>query len=182
MCLDKLSVRKDEKRWNHVKRLPNVQPIKGSVHIVVNRQFVDFILHNRTSLKILKWTKKTIIPDETFFSTLNFNPQLNINGSFPGSANEIKEFVNRYKVWYTKKLCAGRFRNEICILSTGDLPRLGTSKQLFANKFHIQTDRIVIGCLEEKLANDTRDEYACKKTFDTSYYSQLKYVEKQNRI
>ncbi|KAH9504511.1 Beta-1,3-galactosyl-O-glycosyl-glycoprotein beta-1,6-N-acetylglucosaminyltransferase [Bulinus truncatus] len=76
--------KKDEKRWNHVKRLPNVQPIKGSVHIVVNRQFVDFILHNRTSLKILKWTKKTIIPDETFFSTLNFNPQLNINGSFPG--------------------------------------------------------------------------------------------------
>ncbi|XP_055865306.1 beta-1,3-galactosyl-O-glycosyl-glycoprotein beta-1,6-N-acetylglucosaminyltransferase-like [Biomphalaria glabrata] len=171
----------DERRWSNAPPLSGIQPVKGSVHIVVNRHYVDFILHTKAALKLLKWTKRTRVPDETFFPTLNFNPQLSINGSYSGSPNEIQQSINRYKIWYTQELCAGRLRRGICILSTGDLPRLGQSKHLFANKFLIHEDSVVIGCLEEKLANETRDEYACRKMFDATWYSRLDFVQKQIR-
>ncbi|CAG5122442.1 unnamed protein product, partial [Candidula unifasciata] len=45
------------------------------------RDFVDFI-HNKTAQDLLLWTKKTLIPDETFFSMLNANPKLGIRGTY----------------------------------------------------------------------------------------------------
>lgn len=62
-------------------------------------------------------------------------------------------------------------------MSTGDLPLLGKAKHYFANKFYLSEDRVVIGCLEEKIFNDTRDEYMGVKTFDTSYYANLSFVK-----
>ncbi|KAH9514856.1 Beta-1,3-galactosyl-O-glycosyl-glycoprotein beta-1,6-N-acetylglucosaminyltransferase 3 [Bulinus truncatus] len=56
----------------------NLTVVQGSVHIVVNRDFVDYILHNQTAKDLLDWVKHTIIPDETFFTMLNHNPQLGI--------------------------------------------------------------------------------------------------------
>ncbi|XP_059165326.1 beta-1,3-galactosyl-O-glycosyl-glycoprotein beta-1,6-N-acetylglucosaminyltransferase-like [Physella acuta] len=123
------------RRWR--KKLPplGLRVVKGSVHIVANRDYVDFVLHNETAQIFLYWTKGTEIPDETFFSSLNYNPQLGLQGTYKGDPDDVHEFVARYKIWdNTPELCAGRFTRDICILSTGDLPRLAQAKELFANK------------------------------------------------
>ena len=62
--------------------------MKGNLHIAVNRNFVDYILHNPFAKVFLEWTKKyVLVPDETYFATLNHNPQLGIKGSFLGNAD-----------------------------------------------------------------------------------------------
>lgn len=57
---------------------------KGSTHMAVTRQFVQFVLTDSTAQDLLRWMSDVKIPDEYFFSTLNHNPQLNIPGSFLG--------------------------------------------------------------------------------------------------
>uniref|UniRef100_A0A2C9KTV8 Protein xylosyltransferase n=1 Tax=Biomphalaria glabrata TaxID=6526 RepID=A0A2C9KTV8_BIOGL len=59
-----------------------VTAVKGSVHVVLNRDFVDFIRHNQTARDLLNWVKGTRIPDETYFPTLICNPQLGITGTY----------------------------------------------------------------------------------------------------
>lgn len=73
-------------RWTRAKTPPphRIRPVKGSVHIAVNRHFVNFSLNDPRSKDFLVWLQKTEIPDETFFSSLNHNPHLGINGSFLG--------------------------------------------------------------------------------------------------
>jgi len=57
---------------------------KGSVHIVVTREFVNYILYNKDALAFRDWVKDTYIPDETFFSSLNHSPQLGVPGAYLG--------------------------------------------------------------------------------------------------
>ncbi|XP_059144082.1 beta-1,3-galactosyl-O-glycosyl-glycoprotein beta-1,6-N-acetylglucosaminyltransferase-like [Physella acuta] len=155
-----------------------LRPVKGSVHVVVNRDFVDYILHNDTAKDLLEWVKGTGVPDETFFATLNHNPQLGIRGSYkghPDSGHVIKPYLARFKNCGGIP-CAGRRVREICILSTGDLPLLFNATQLFANKFYLWEDFLSVGCLEEKLMNDTRDEFLGVKTFNVSYYESLGFL------
>ncbi|BFZ13672.1 hypothetical protein BsWGS_16711 [Bradybaena similaris] len=158
-----------------------IVPIKGSVHITVNRDFVDYVLHNKTAKALLQWAEKnTSVPDETFFATLNHNPQLGIRGSYKGvpeTDDNGKPFLTRFKNWGSFKCDGGVYVRAICILTLGDLPLLGKAKHYFANKFYLSEDRVVVGCLEEKIFNDTRDEYMGVKTFDTSYYANLSFVK-----
>ncbi|BFZ13715.1 hypothetical protein BsWGS_16754 [Bradybaena similaris] len=167
-------------RWRNTAPPHGLKPVKGSVHIVVNRDFVDFILHNETAEELLNWTKTTIIPDETFYPILNANPQLGIRGTYKGEPEITagRPFLARYKAWDPAP-CAGKYVRDVCILTTGDLPALAEAKQMIANKFFLNWDRLVISCLEEKIFNDTRDEYLGTKTFDTSYYSGLDFVKNQ---
>ncbi|XP_059144076.1 beta-1,3-galactosyl-O-glycosyl-glycoprotein beta-1,6-N-acetylglucosaminyltransferase-like [Physella acuta] len=169
-------------RWpTHPPR--GLRPVKGAVHVIVNRDFVNYILHNDTAKDLLEWVKRTGVPDETFFATLNHNPQLGIRGSYKGDpeTDEVtKPFNARFKNWGGTIPCAGRFVRGICILTTGDLPLLYDTKKLFANKFYLWEDFLSVGCLEEKLMNDTRDEFLGVKTFNVSYYESLAIVK--NRV
>ena len=62
----------------------NLTITKGSVHIAASRAYVDFLLHRKEAQDLLEWVKKTIIPDETYFSMLNYNPQLGVPGAYLG--------------------------------------------------------------------------------------------------
>lgn len=62
----------------------NITFTKGSVHIVATRKFVHYIIYNETSLKFREWVKNVSIPDETYFTSLNFNPHLKVPGSYLG--------------------------------------------------------------------------------------------------
>lgn len=57
---------------------------KGSVHITAVRGYIEYILTNSTGKAFLEWVKDTGIPDETFFSSLNHSPTLNIPGTYRG--------------------------------------------------------------------------------------------------
>ena len=77
---------KDLFRWTLAGSRPphNIRLVKGSIHVAVNRHFVHFCLHDKRSRDFQEWLKKTEIPDETFFASLNHNPHLGILGSFLG--------------------------------------------------------------------------------------------------
>ncbi|KAI8791876.1 beta-1 3-galactosyl-O-glycosyl-glycoprotein beta-1 6-N-acetylglucosaminyltransferase [Biomphalaria glabrata] len=178
-------------RWRYHFHYPPpwFRPVKGSVHIAASRSFVDFVLHNETAAKILSWVKT--LPkfhDEVFFSTLNHNPHLMVPGSYTGDldTDEItKPHVSRYKVWNTSShyFCAtNRWEKYICILTTGDLPLMLRSIHLFANKFYLQEDRIVVSCLEEWIYNATKDGFLETRQINISYYENLDIVKNQIRI
>ena len=77
-------------RWDKNGLPPHgLKLVIGSTHAAINRDFVDFILHNQTAKDFMQWLQKTVIPDETFLPTLNYNPQLGIPGSFLGKNNPI---------------------------------------------------------------------------------------------
>ena len=72
-------------RWKDLPNPPhNIRPVKGSVHIVASRGFISYILHSKVAKDYFNWTRGVDVPDETFFSSLNHNPQLNIPGSYKG--------------------------------------------------------------------------------------------------
>ncbi|GFO33728.1 beta-1,3-galactosyl-o-glycosyl-glycoprotein beta-1,6-n-acetylglucosaminyltransferase [Plakobranchus ocellatus] len=171
--------RANKNRWK-TKAPLGILPTKGGVHTLLNRATVDYILHNKTAQVFLEWIKHQGVPDEGFFASLNFNPQLNIPGTYNGTDLEKKRSLVRYKTWYGYKCYSHQTIRSICILSTGDLQRLGEAPHLFANKFYLHQDRIVIGCLEEKIFNDTRDEFLGRKTFNTTFYAEQEFV--LNRI
>ncbi|RUS84603.1 hypothetical protein EGW08_007630 [Elysia chlorotica] len=174
----------NKERW--IAKAPHgIIPTKGAVHTLLNRATIDFILHNDTVKGFLQWLKGTGVPDETLFASLNYNPQLNIPGAYNGEYNRFHsklkevESMTRYKKWIGGTCYSGQFVHTVCILTTGDLHLLGASPYMFANKFYLNEDRIVIGCLEEKIFNDTRDEFKGIKTFDTTYYSNQDFVINQ---
>ncbi|KAH9514866.1 Beta-1,3-galactosyl-O-glycosyl-glycoprotein beta-1,6-N-acetylglucosaminyltransferase [Bulinus truncatus] len=180
--------RADSWRWGSIPPPHNLTILKGSVHIAVNRHFVDYILHSPKAKDLLGWVNKTVVPDETFFTMLNHNPQLGIKGTYKGipetepDNSTVKPFLVRFKNWRIPSFqypCAGRTVRDICILTIGDLPILGKAKHLFANKFFLWEDPIVIGCLEEMIFNNTRDEFKGDKQFNATYYSQLGFVLNQ---
>uniref|UniRef100_A0A0B7AB18 Uncharacterized protein n=1 Tax=Arion vulgaris TaxID=1028688 RepID=A0A0B7AB18_9EUPU len=157
-----------------------MKPVKGSAHIVVARNFVDYILHNDTAKDLLDWTKTTFVPDETFFPILNANPQLGIKGTYKGEPEHTagRPYLARFKNWGGTP-CARRRVRQICILTTGDLYLLGNTNLMFANKFFLNEDRVVISCLEEKIFNNTRDLFTGAKIFNTTYYANLDFVKNQ---
>ncbi|GFS12918.1 beta-1,3-galactosyl-O-glycosyl-glycoprotein beta-1,6-N-acetylglucosaminyltransferase [Elysia marginata] len=170
----------DDRKWD-IPAPHGITPVKGSVHTILNRATVEFIVHDKIAQDFLEWLKTTFIPDETLWASINYNPHLKVPGTYNGSNFEEVEPFSRYKSWRKEKgACAsGQFVQGICILSTGDLPRLAVSPYLFANKFYLHQDRVVIGCLEERLFNTTRDYMMGWKSFNASRYENLDFVLNQ---
>lgn len=82
---------KDGKQTKERKDDPpyNLTLSKGSTHIVARREFVEFVLNDYRAQDFLLWLKDTFIPDETFFNSLNRNPQLLVPGTYRGRFNCI---------------------------------------------------------------------------------------------
>ena len=72
-------------RWAKAGVPPHkITPIVGSVHVALNRDFVDFSIHDNRSFDFQKYLVNTSSPDELFFSSFNHNPHLGIPGTFAG--------------------------------------------------------------------------------------------------
>lgn len=79
-------IRANKERWNITEKPPHtIQPVKGSVHVTLNRKVVEYVINHDVAADFLTWVNKTNIPDETFFASLIHNPQLGIPGSFKGN-------------------------------------------------------------------------------------------------
>ena len=57
---------------------------KGQLQVILTRAFVNFTLHNKVTLDFYDWINDTIIPDESFFNSLNISPLLQIPGAYTG--------------------------------------------------------------------------------------------------
>ncbi|KAJ8315953.1 hypothetical protein KUTeg_005967 [Tegillarca granosa] len=181
--------RANKERWQNVEPAPHgITPIKGSLHITANRAFVDYVLHNETAQVFLNWTKKTQIPDETFFSSLNHNPQLNIPGSYKGEPETdsvIKPFLTRFVNWESTPFgwkCYGKRVRSVCIFGVEDIPLLLSRPEFFTNKFYIDYQPVALDCIEEFHYNRTRDQYEQDWTFNTTYYENLPFLKNVVKI
>ncbi|ELT88514.1 hypothetical protein CAPTEDRAFT_121732, partial [Capitella teleta] len=127
---------------------------KGSTHVAVTRDFIDYALNDPRAQDLLEWMKDIRAPDEHFFPTLNHNPHLNV----PGAYKDLKWFFNRYKLWWNEKgtdACAGQWVRFICNLGVRDLPALVGTKPLFVNKLRLEQDPVAFHCLEQWHRNRT---------------------------
>ncbi|KAF7256687.1 hypothetical protein EG68_06304 [Paragonimus skrjabini miyazakii] len=154
---------------------------KGPVHVIVRREFVDYMLNNPRAKQLyntLAHQAANKIPDETYFATLNHNPDtFPIPGAFLGvhETNWTKS-IARFKIWREFKLPCGskRWRHFICMLGWADLPKLRSSPQLFANKFIPSVEPDAYGMLELWLAEKVQYEITHGRhhpSFNLSYYS-----------
>ena len=66
--------------------------IKGSTHMAVTREFVEFAVNDPRAHDLLYWMRNIKVPDEHFFQTLNHNPQMDIPGSFLGQFSSTLNF------------------------------------------------------------------------------------------
>ena len=63
----------------------NITLMKGPVHIVASRDFVEYVIAHKVSLSFLDWLNDTDFQDETFFPSLNYNRQLGVPGAYAGN-------------------------------------------------------------------------------------------------
>ncbi|XP_067671908.1 beta-1,3-galactosyl-O-glycosyl-glycoprotein beta-1,6-N-acetylglucosaminyltransferase-like [Haliotis asinina] len=154
-----------------------IQPRKGGVHIAATREYVDYLLHNNVSRDLLKWVKKTGVPDETYFATLNYNPHLKVPGSYKGDVDDgLHHEMVRYKIWGEQTKCSGKFTRGICIFSVGDLVRMTSSPYLFANKFFYDYHHLAYDCLEAWYRDKVVQELQGRLDFNTTVYSNKRVV------
>lgn len=72
-------------RWQKAGVAPhNISVASGPVHVAATRDFVDYALHSQYARDFLQWIKRTKIPDESFFTTLNNHPRLGVPGAYTG--------------------------------------------------------------------------------------------------
>ncbi|CAC5424389.1 unnamed protein product [Mytilus coruscus] len=170
-------------RWTNIKSSPSsVLPYKGSLHITVNPQFGEYATTNKTAIQRLKWLVGTLIPDESVFSTLNFNSNLGITGSFQGELTKamvLYKSMTRYKIWKTDKSCNGQYVHDICIPAVEDLPKIHSRPELFINKVYWDYEHYVLDCLEESFRKRTIDNILGMIDLNISYYSNLYFESPQ---
>ncbi|XP_067660711.1 beta-1,3-galactosyl-O-glycosyl-glycoprotein beta-1,6-N-acetylglucosaminyltransferase-like [Haliotis asinina] len=191
---------KEVEKWKHIRwGRAGPPPVgislhKGNTHVLVSREFVGYALHSPLVRKFKIWLRKTRIPDETFFPSLNHSPLLRSPGSFIGedyaTDYDNKPYIARFKNWGPNAPersfawpCHGKRVREICIFGVGDLPLLTTRRELFANKFYINYQSQTLDCLEEWLSERTREEQESRVHLNVTFYEHmpnLKYICRQN--
>ncbi|XP_071131554.1 beta-1,3-galactosyl-O-glycosyl-glycoprotein beta-1,6-N-acetylglucosaminyltransferase-like [Mytilus edulis] len=173
-------------RWNGLPPPPHsIRPIHGSVHIVANRRFVEYILFNKVASDLFNWTKNAQHASEIFFNTLNYNPHLNISGSYKGVPEtdcKSNPFLTRFKNWGPQSSlfnwpCHGTVVRDICIFGVGDLPLLSKRPEMFANKFFLNYQPYTLKCLDQLMFNRTRDEYFNGFKLNIAKYRSLDFIK-----
>ncbi|CAL8102127.1 unnamed protein product [Calicophoron daubneyi] len=120
---------------------------KGTAHVAVRREFVEYVNKNPRATELLealrKWEsarRALTFSDELYFSTLNHNPSVfPIPGAYLGpEGSELKNPpILRHKIWHFDRRPCGswEWQRQICIFGVDDVPALKSSVYFFANKF-----------------------------------------------
>ncbi|XP_046547712.1 beta-1,3-galactosyl-O-glycosyl-glycoprotein beta-1,6-N-acetylglucosaminyltransferase-like [Haliotis rubra] len=176
------------RRWKKAFPTPHgIIPYKGNVHVVVSRGFVDYAINDPIAQNFTEWLKRTKVPDETFFGTLNNNPKLRVPGSSTGRIStdyHLKPYIARFKnwgpIWGEKSFdwpCKGKRVRMICIFGVGDLRLLSSRRELFANKFHIDYQPQTYDCMDEWIRNRTIQEYNGTFTMNYDFYEKMPHLK-----
>nr|XP_002740706.1 PREDICTED: beta-1,3-galactosyl-O-glycosyl-glycoprotein beta-1,6-N-acetylglucosaminyltransferase-like [Saccoglossus kowalevskii] len=124
---------------------------KGTIHTSLSRKFVEFLHTSNIAERFLVWLNDTLSPDEHFFQSLAYLPEA------PGGPGQVPMSqpvmaLSRRAMWQSKlpsPQCHGHYVREFCIFSWRDLAWLVKQPHLFANKFNVKHDSLVLDCLEE---------------------------------
>ncbi|XP_077870453.1 beta-1,3-galactosyl-O-glycosyl-glycoprotein beta-1,6-N-acetylglucosaminyltransferase-like [Saccoglossus kowalevskii] len=122
---------------------------KGTVHTSLSREFVEFLHNSDIAKRFLMWLNDTKSPEEQFFNSLAYLDEA------PGGPGPVKlerpfNALSRITAWYNHSTpCHGQYVRNVCVYSWRDLSWLVTQPHLFANKFNVKFDSLVLECLEE---------------------------------
>ncbi|XP_037358492.1 beta-1,3-galactosyl-O-glycosyl-glycoprotein beta-1,6-N-acetylglucosaminyltransferase 3 [Talpa occidentalis] len=140
----------------------NLPMFTGNAYFVASRAFVQHVLENPKSQRLIEWVKDTYSPDEHLWATLQRAPWM------PGSVPHHSKFhisdmtaIARLVKWQNHEgdismgapyaPCSGIHQRAICIYGAGDLHWMLQNHHLLANKFDPRVDDIALQCLEEYL-------------------------------
>ena len=126
----------------------NIPIHKGSTHIVVIREFVEFILHSKIGKDFIEFLNDTYVPDETIYASLQQHPLApgGIRGKQP-------RYIPRALYWLSSKtqnLCHGAWVRALCWIQVEDLRwALGDEKKdkLFVHKIPFNFNDDIIECI-----------------------------------
>ncbi|CAH8446868.1 unnamed protein product [Schistosoma turkestanicum] len=173
------------------KRLPSRKPsfnvtwIKGSFLVALRKEFVSYVHTNPYAIELLNILREEQhlmkIPDEMFFSTLAYNPQLSAPGAcqdfYPPNENDNQStFVSRFVIWKPKKCVTGKRYHTVCMLGVQHLYNLTKRQEFFANKFHTGFYDAAYDCLEYWILKKMRNERLTGRldsTFNPQFYAEL---------
>nr|AAP76324.1 mucus-type core 2 beta-1,6-N-acetylglucosaminyltransferase [Bos taurus]AAP76326.1 mucus-type core 2 beta-1,6-N-acetylglucosaminyltransferase [Bos taurus] len=140
----------------------NLPMFTGNAYFVASRAFVQHVLENPKSQRLIEWVKDTYSPDEHLWATLQRAPWM------PGSVPYHPKYhisdmtaIARLVKWQGHEgdvsmgapyaPCSGIHQRAICIYGAGDLHWILQNHHLLANKFDPRVDDNVLQCLEEYL-------------------------------
>ncbi|XP_061192619.1 beta-1,3-galactosyl-O-glycosyl-glycoprotein beta-1,6-N-acetylglucosaminyltransferase 3-like [Saccostrea echinata] len=138
----------------------NITIAKGSAYGVFSRSFVNYSINDIRAQRLLEWLKDTYSPDEFFWATLAKNSRLNVPGVFYNivGVNVRRLWIAVTVSWNVERKCHGKYVHFICVFGIGDLNKLVSKKNLFANKFYYDYQPLALQCLEEWHLNKTFTE------------------------
>ncbi|KAB1277587.1 Beta-1; 3-galactosyl-O-glycosyl-glycoprotein beta-1; 6-N-acetylglucosaminyltransferase 3 [Camelus dromedarius] len=140
----------------------NLPMFTGNAYIVASRGFIQHVLENPKSQRLIEWAKDTYSPDEHLWATLQRAPWM------PGSVPYHPKFhisdmtaIARLVKWQDHEgdismgapyaPCSGIHQRAVCVYGAGDLHWILQNHHLLANKFDPKVDDNVLQCLEEYL-------------------------------
>ncbi|EDV28735.1 uncharacterized protein TRIADDRAFT_14428, partial [Trichoplax adhaerens] len=131
--------------------LNNVRIYKGGSFIAATYEFCQFVMSNMTAKAILNYFNDTFLPSENIWATLQridgVPGSIHFNQSYRTKAVSSK---SRLTNWGSTH-CYGWWRKGQCTYSVGDLRWLFDKNHqhyLFASKFDIRRDHVVMDCIE----------------------------------
>lgn len=122
---------------------------KGSVYVMLNYDFVNFVLYDDILEEFILWLFEIYFFEEILFVILN-----SLFWVLGGYDIEILEDNSMFLLcvvkWQMKgEVCDGRWVRVVCVYGFFDLFWLVKQFQVIVNKFDINVDIIVVDCLEE---------------------------------
>ena len=80
-----------DRRFQGLSHSLPIRLVKGHAYIVGCRGFVEFVTDGISKpgwvREFLEWNNRTANPDETFFNTLNHNPDRGVPGAYLGTVH-----------------------------------------------------------------------------------------------
>ncbi|XP_052264525.1 beta-1,3-galactosyl-O-glycosyl-glycoprotein beta-1,6-N-acetylglucosaminyltransferase-like isoform X1 [Dreissena polymorpha] len=152
----------------------NITVVKGSAYGVFTRKFVEFVVKSKPPREILDWFRDVDSPDEYYWASLQYNPQIGTPGSFYNGKPDDKPWLAVYAAWGGDP-CQGKFVRGVCIFGVGDLQELVSKRHLFVNKFFLDYQPLGLDCIEEWHLNRTADP-SHLLAFNDTFYQQLPFI------
>ena len=136
---------------------------KAMTYMALTRPFTSFLLNNETAVVFRKYLEDVKNPEEHFYGSMYKLYVENLPGGGPPIVRMLSVNTN---IWLHNTTCNGRNVHNVCVVSSGDLP-LVYSKGLnlshpafFFNKYFMETDHVIMDCMEQRLVELNKLEYA----------------------
>lgn len=139
---------------------------KSSSYNALSFQFSNYLIFNSTAQKLYEFFKKTRNSEEHFYATLYHTP--GVPGGYKGYLHHhyfevAGSFWSKLNTFQKKGYqCHGTVVHKVCIVGAGDLRtivRYKPGKRLFHNKYFMEYDHTVMGCMEKRIVARNRQEY-----------------------